>query len=340
MSSNVYKLLAGLMTVSLLLSPALVLAETAGGTGPGDAMAPSSEWTPLTKGEMHWYAFEYRGHEEMQKVDEDADADEDEEEAVWVSSNIQILLDSEPDQSVAFSIGTPENIREWTLGEEEMEPVGRGGEDESAPGDLCWCGTFERPGTYYVVVEHTGIGPDTAYYSLEIHGSDVSFTAPEAQAAQSVEPEAAVVPAVMDAAGATAGTGPENALAITDEWTSLSEGEVLWYAFQYRGRHEFEEDEDEEVVAVWIATPVHVWLDSEPDGNVVFGIWTEEQVRAWAQGEEIEPVGRGTENEDEPGDLFWGGNLGQPGRYYVVVELQGAKAGSFRLSISGEDVSS
>ena len=92
MSSNVYKLLTGLMTVCLLLSPALVLAETAGGTGPGDAMAPSSEWTPLTKGEMHWYAFEYRGHEEMQKVDEDEDADEDEEEAVWVSSNIQPCL--------------------------------------------------------------------------------------------------------------------------------------------------------------------------------------------------------------------------------------------------------
>ena len=80
-------------------------------------------------------------------------------------------------------------------------------------------------------------------------------------------------------------------------------------------------------------------LDSEPEGNVVFSIWTEDQVQAWAQGEEIEPVGRGTENENESGDLFWAGSFGNPGRYYVVVENVGTGPGTFTLSISGEDVS-
>ena len=72
---------------------------------------------------------------------------------------------------------------------------------------------------------------------------------------------------------------------------------------------------------------------------MAFSIWNEDQVQAWAQGEEIEPVGRGTQNENESGDLFWAGSLGNPGRYYVVVENQGAEAGTFMLSISGEDVS-
>jgi hypothetical protein len=140
-------------------------------------------------------------------------------------------------------------------------------------------------------------------------------------------------------AGDAAGAGPDNALFASDEWVSIPRGEILWYVFDYRGHHEFEEDEDGEEVATWIATPAQVWLDSEPDGDVVFDILTTEQVRLWALGEEIEPVGRGTENENEPGDLFWAGSLGTPGRYYVVVEHQGMEPGLFRLSISGQDVS-
>jgi hypothetical protein len=331
---KVNKLLVGMTIVCLLLGPALVLADTAGGTGPGDALAPSGEWTPLTKGEKHWYAFEYKGHQEMQDVEDE----EDEEEAVWVSSNIQILLDSEPDEGIAFSVWTPGNIRTWVAGE-EVEPIGRGGKDDSAPGDLCWCGTFEEPGTYYVVVEHTGQGPDTAYYSLVIRGRDVSFTAPTVVAETGVEPVDEGEELVTDEAEASMGTGPDNALAATNEWMSISEGQTYWYTFEYRGHHEFEEDEDGDEVAIWIGTPVQIWLDSEPDSAVAFSVWNEEQVRLWALGEEIGPLGRGTENENESGDLFWAGSLGNPGRYYVVVEHQGTEPGSFMLSISGEIVS-
>jgi hypothetical protein len=333
MSANVRKLLVAMLIVCLLLSPALVQADTPGGTGPDDALAPSGEWTPLTKGEKHWYAFEYRGHQEMRPVEDEEDA----EEAVWVSSRIQILLDSEPDRGVAFSVWTPENIRLWALGE-EVEPVGRGGEDEYAPGDLCWCGTFEEPGTYYVVVEHTGQGPDTPYYTLDIRGNDVSFSAPVAMPAKAAEPAAEGEELAMAEIQAGAGTGPDNALAPSDEWISIAAGDVFWFAFQYRGHHVYEENEDEEEVAIWVASPVEIWLDAEPDQDVAFSIWNKDQVRAWAQGEEIEPVGRGTENENESGDLFWAGSLGNPGRYYVVVEHQGTASGAFTLSISGEDV--
>lgn len=334
MFARMIKLLAATIVACLLLGPALVLADVPGGTGPGDALAPSGEWTPLTKGEEHWYAFDYQGHQEMQEVKDK----EDKEEAVWVSSRIQVLLDAEPDGAITFSLWTPENIRIWALGE-DVEPVGRGGEDENAPGDLCWCGTFEEPGTYYIVVEHTGQGPDTAYYTLEILGSDVSFSAPIATPDEATEPAAMGEEPAMDTAEAATGTGPDNALAPSDEWISISTDQVYWVAFDYWGRHEFEEDEDEEQVAIWTATPVQIWLDSEPDEAVVFGLWTEEQVRLWALGEEIDPIGRGTENENESGDLFWAGSLGNPGRYYVVVENQDTAPGTFMLSISGEDVS-
>ena len=66
--------------------------------------------------------------------------------------------------------------------------------------------------------------------------------------------------------------------------------------------------------------PAEVLLDAEPDGSVAFSIWTEEQVRLWALGKEFEPVGRGTENDLQPGDLFWSGRLGRPGRFYVVAQ--------------------
>jgi len=59
-----------------------------------------------------------------------------------------------------------------------------------------------------------------------------------------------------------------------------------------------------------------------------------EQVRRWAGGEQIEPVGRGTANEYEPGDLFWMGAFGTPGEYYVVVENASTGDASFQLDIS------
>ena len=331
MSAKVSKLLVGMIAVCLLLGPTLVLADAPGGKGPDDALAPSGEWAPLTKGEEHWYAFEYRGRQEMREVEDE----EDEEEAVWVNSNIQVLLDSEPDKGVTFSIWTPENIRMWVLGE-EVEPIGRGVEDKHAPGDLCWCGTFEEPGTYYVVVEHTGQGPDTPYYTLEVRGPDVSFTAPTAMPAKTAEAAGGEEGPAMEEVQAAASTGPDSAVAPSDEWVSIPKGGVYWYAFLYRGHHEFEEDEDGEEVAIWIATPAEISLDSEPDGDVAFSVWSEGQVAAWGQGEEIEPVGRGTENKNESGDLFWAGSFGSPGRYFVVVENQGTEPGRFMLNISGE----
>jgi hypothetical protein len=320
-----------MMILCLLSGPVVVLADS-GSSGPDTALAPSGEWTPLSKGQEHWYVFEYLGHEEMREVE----GEEDEMEAVWINSSIRVLLDSEPDDSIAFSIWTPENIRTWALGE-EVEPVGRGGKDDKAPGDLCWCGTFQKPGTYYVVVEHTGQGPETAAYTLDIGGRDVLLTAPVAAVDGAAEPEAEAADIAVvepEAEGASPGT----ALAASGEWTPISGGDVYWYTFDYRGHHEFSEDEDGDEVATWIPTPVEISLDAEPDNVAVFGLWNEEQVRLWALGEDAEPEGRGSENENEAGDLYWYGSPGNPGQYYVMVEHKGTEPGSFTLSITGEDI--
>ena len=322
------KLLAGMTILCMLLCPALVLAE-AGGSGPGDALAPSGEWTPLTKGEMHWYAFDYQRHQEMREVEEE----EDTEEPYWVSANVQILLDSEPDDSIAFSVWTPENVRTWTLGEDPT-PIGRGGADEYAPGDLCWCGNFQEAGTYYVAVEHTGQGPETAYYTLIIQGPDVSFSAPTAPVQEAAAPEAEAEGLAVDVVDVEGGAGPDNALSFSDDWVAIADGQELWFAFDYQGHHEYAEDEDGEEVATWVATQVEIGLDAEPDEAASFAVWSEEQAQRYGKGEEVDPLGRGTENENEAGDLFWAGGLGGPGRYYVVVE--GAGPGMFQLAISGE----
>jgi hypothetical protein len=324
MSTKLTRIAAALVLITLLIGPAYVLA------GPDEAQAPSDQWIQLDAGEEHWYAFEYAGHHKTVEAEED---DEDDEN-IWVSSKIQVLLDSDPDDAVSFAIWTPDNVRRWGLGE-EVEPVGRGTENEHTAGDLCWCGTFEEPGTYYVIVENDSAGP--ASYVLTIDGEDISFAAPVREveeAAVEAEPEMAAE------AERTGGTGPGDALAAGEGWVELAPGETVWYTVDYRGHHRYVEDEEDEdeVEAIWTSSNIQVLLDSEPDDAVTFAVWTPEIVRRWGLGEEIDPVGRGTENEHTAGDLCWCGTFEEPGIYYVVVENEGSAPAFFQLTITGEDV--
>jgi hypothetical protein len=145
---------------------ATTLKPLAGG-GPGDALAPGGSWEVLDVGETRWYAFDYSGHHEFEVVGEDGD---EEEKAIWVASQVEVSLDGEPDEAASFSIWTEEQVKLWAS-DEEFEPVGKGTENEFAPGDLSWSGNFAGPGRYYVVVEQQG--PEPAYYLLSISGEDV-----------------------------------------------------------------------------------------------------------------------------------------------------------------------
>jgi len=115
-----------------------------------------------------------------------------------------------------------------------------------------------------------------------------------------------------------AGTSSVAAQQPSGEWQALAAGESQWYSFEYAGD----------------GSRIEVWLDAEPDESVAFSIWTGEQVELWAAGEEIAPVGRGTANAYEPGDLFWAGAFGIRGEYYIVVENASSGDASFQLDVT------
>jgi hypothetical protein len=263
------------------------------------AQEMSGEWEPLAAGESRWVPFEYLGD----------------------GSQIEIRMYVDAVDSAAFSVWTPEQLRQLAAGE-EVEPVGRGSVDPFTGCCLIWSGNFGEGGTYQVALE--GVGSGTAYYQLEITGDGVWSLEPESGANN---PEDGQTPAVgaetaegvaAAASGVTGGTGPDDALTISQEYVSLAAGETLWYSFECAGD----------------GSLIEVWLDAEPDDSITFSIWTEEQVKLWAGGEEVEPVGRGTANEYEAGDMFWAGSFCIPGTYYVVVENDSAVDASFQLGIA------
>ena len=266
------------------------------------AQQPSGDWQALAAGESQWYSFEYAGD----------------------GSQIQVRMDVEPQEGAAFSVWTPQQMQRLAAGE-EVGPVGRGSLDPFTDCCLVWSGSFGESGTYHIAVE--GAGSGTAYYLLEISGDGVWF--PEIDESMEVEATEAGVETLVATEAAEAeiagGTGPDDALPATGgtDYVPLPAGETLWYSFEYAGD----------------GSQIEVWLDAEPDESVTVSIWTGEQVKLWAAGEEIKPVGRGTANACEPGDLFWVGAFGIPGEYYIVVENASSGDASFRLAVTGGDLS-
>ena len=130
---------------------------------------------------------------------------------------------------------------------------------------------------------------------------------------------------------------PGTALPPIEGWMPIRAGETQWYALDYQGHREAGEGKGKGET-VWIGSQIHVLLDAEPDLGAAFSIWTPEQARIWALGEEVEPVGRGTKNRFEPGDLFWSGSFTSPDTYFVMVEHRGPRPSWFKLSIRSEGV--
>ncbi len=280
---------------------ALVAILGLAGIGSVAAQELGGEWEPLTAGESRWVSFEYLGD----------------------GSQIEIRMYVDAVDNAAFSVWTPEQLRQLAAGE-EVEPVGRGSVDPYTGCCLIWSGSFGEGGTYQVALE--GVGSGTAHYQLEITGDGVWVLEPESESGAS-EPEDGQIVEVEDettevvetaANGVTGGTGPDDALTISDEYVSLPAGEILWYSFECAGD----------------GSQTEIWLDVEPDDSITFSVWTEEQVKQWAAGEEVEPVGRGTANEYEAGDMFWAGSFCTAGEYYVVVENGSPADASFQLGIA------
>ena len=296
------RVLATLLVASMLVFPgALVALGAEGGTGPADALSPTGEWMPLAVGQQVWYAFNYDGGD----------------------TAILVRMGVSPSNSATFSVWTPENVRQWVAGEKPT-PIGSGVKNDLFGGDLVWTGSFKFPGTYYVVVEQTGLTAGS--YLLSISGKGVSFPPAKVEKAAAAAPVAAkaapkaktaAVEPVAPAANAKAGAGPDDALTPAGEWAPLAVGQKVWYALPQDGG----------------GSKVLVRMAVDPKNSATFEILTPEQVRVWAAGQTYEPVGRGATDDAFGDDLVWTGSFKTPGAYYIVVEQIGANEGGYKLSV-------
>lgn len=127
------------------------------------------------------------------------------------------------------------------------------------------------------------------------------------------------------ASALAAGSGPDDALAPSGEWQPIYDGDEHWYAFQYAGD----------------GSRVDIELGVEPHGGANFAVWTPDEIRRWALGLEVDPVGRGGEDSAAPGRRIWSGAFTIPGTYYVVVEHTSSQPGTsyYQLAVSGDGVS-
>ena len=142
-----------------------------------------------------------------------------------------------------------------------------------------------------------------------------------------VKPMRAVLPVVMITL--MLGSASLPSVAAEDQGAGamiqLEPGAQHWYTLAYPG-----------------SGTVNVSMDVDPAGGAGFMIVTPDAVRAWQAGAELVATGRGADNPYEEADLFWSGDLGQAGDFYLVVEYAGdGSAPSFySLDVSGARISS
>jgi uncharacterized protein YgiM (DUF1202 family) len=105
----------------------------------------ADNWRTLPEGATHWYAFEQPGD----------------------SMTIQIWMDSQPHEGAGFRIYDARAAHAIMGGQnpDDFNEIGAGTPNENEPGHLFWRGEFAAHGTYYVMVEHGGLGnvPYTTY---------------------------------------------------------------------------------------------------------------------------------------------------------------------------------
>ena len=130
-------------------------------------------------------------------------------------------------------------------------------------------------------------------------------------------------PMASAAMALAAGTGPQDAMAPTGQWTALGAGQQTWYAFRYEGD----------------SSQIQVRMSVDPADSAAFEVWTPDQLQQWAQGDTVNPVGRGSADNALGGDLVWAGSFNTPGTYYVIVSQTGSTPANYALRISGSAVS-
>ncbi|RIK35015.1 MAG: hypothetical protein DCC55_31650 [Chloroflexi bacterium] len=176
-----------------------------------------------------------------------------------------------------------------------------------------------------------------------------------------------VLLAILVAAPALAATTPAPATSLKDAgaplpgWVEVEPGAVQWYKFKY---HYDNSDKDNE------PTQALVQLRMNAPENVIFEVWTPERLRAPLPDPSLDldeqegtvrvPVGMGTPafagktwhwdlGDHAPNRhtvvltdkccLTWAGSARATDTYYVVVKNKGDTTASYKLSITGPEIS-
>jgi hypothetical protein len=295
--------IALLAVAAMLLSAVPAFAHD----GPHHTDAPAGAWKEIAPGESQWHAFRSEG--EGDQID------------------VLLRLGDEGNGigGLGFKVFTPFQIQEWMKGEADVAPIGRGAEDEFVAADLSWKGSFVNSGTYFVVVENTAATPNS--YSLTATGDDIWFEIAPAATMEAMGADMPPTGVVMAMSGmdmlAPAGTGPAEALHVSNDWKELAPGSELWFAFRSRG-------EGDNILA-----ELHLGPEDDRTG---FTIYTPEQIRAWQDGDDLKAIGGGSENAFLEADLAWQGNFNVPETYFLRVENAGSLPSYFSLRITGDDL--
>lgn len=226
--------------------------------------------------------------------------------------NGQIVVEMDVEGSAGFAVYTPAQVAAWQNGG-DLDSIGIGNSNANVSADLLWTGNFNQSGDYYVVVSQRNSG--SSDYHLRISGADVWFPVPAAEMttdtlamAPEMSPEMA-----MDSASATDGTDPN----------SLLPGAEAVVSFDYDGK----------------AGQILASLDSDPDSAVTLSVWTPNQWQLRSQGQDVEPIGRGSANDFVAGDLSWSGNFVESGTYYLILTNGSSQNAHYTITISGDGVS-
>ena len=135
---------------------------------------------------------------------------------------------------------------------------------------------------------------------------------------------------------ATGGNGPGDALYMGSDAARLDPGETRWYVFEYDAGESSSDNQQ-----------AFVELAMEYEGSMAFEVWTPDNVRSWANGEEKfdewSPVGQGANLGDQTGKdaddetLIWAGvgRLNASETFYVLVKNITNQAVDYTLNISG-----
>ncbi len=139
-------------------------------------------------------------------------------------------------------------------------------------------------------------------------------------------------------AEATAGFGPETAIAPTVGWTTVEPGTTHWYTFDYDYVDGDEGDSNTPKQAIAL-------LEMATPGSVEFTVQTMERLGPWASEDEDpghvgvgSPLYLGTDDDNDSvysaHELVWAGSAKASGSYLIIVEGDGA----YQLTVDGETV--